>query len=123
VQNVSYTGVCMRGVMNPLVFDPYYSSTATGTQIPVFRNIAVHQMHMLGGGRLRLRGFDATRPLVLALDNVVFDSAPTVTAQDAQLTFGPDPVGITAAGTDVTVNDTVSGSAAPIDCTNAWVTF
>src|SRR6185369_9701757 len=92
VQNVSYTGVCMRGVMNPLVFDPYYSSTATGTQIPVFRDIVVHQMHMLGGGRLRLRGFDATRPLVLTLDNVVFDAVPTVTAQDAQLTFGPDPV-------------------------------
>src|SRR5215471_8796626 len=123
VQNISYTGVCMRSVTNPLVFDPYYSMT-TGTQIPVFRDIAVRQMHMLGGGRLRLRGFDATRPLVLTLDNVVFDSAPTTTAQDVQLTFGPDPVSISPpTGTDVTLTNAVTGSAAPLDCSNAWVTF
>jgi len=49
VKGISYTDVCMRKVNSPFVFDPYYS-TATGTQIPDFQGIAVHNVHVLSGG-------------------------------------------------------------------------
>jgi polygalacturonase len=123
VQKVSYTDVCMRGVSSPLVFDPYYSS-ATGTQIPIFQGITLHNVHSLGGGKIRLRGFDAARPLVIALDNVVFDGTPTVTAQDANIALGPDPVTLAPTGVDVTVTDAVTGTASPKVCDeSAWTTF
>src|SRR5262249_32140496 len=58
VQNVSYTDVCMRGVSHPLVFDPYYSSS-TGSEIPVFKDISLHDVHVLGGGSSTIQGYDA----------------------------------------------------------------
>jgi hypothetical protein len=105
-----------------LVFDPYYTTT-TGTQIPNYKNIVAKNVHVLGGGRNRLRGYDAAHPLIISLDNVVFDGAPTVTAQDAQITFGPDPVNLTTSGTNVAVTNGVTGTALPRVCDDAWVTF
>jgi hypothetical protein len=57
------------------------------------------------------------------MDNVVFDSIPTVTASQAAITLGPNPVTITPSGTGVTVGEAVTGTAPPRDCSNAWVTF
>ena len=125
VQQISYTDVCMRGVSNPLVFDSYYSS-ATGTAIPWFTDINIKNVHNLGAGRLTFRGWDAAHTQALTLDNVVFDSPPTsINASNTALTFGPGPVvNIAPTGaTNVTVNRAVTGTDAPRDCTNAWVTF
>ena len=124
VQDISYTDVCMRAVKDPFVFDPFYS-TATGTQIPVFQNITLKNVHVLGGGASTFRGYDATRPLSISLDNVVLDDPGSATfkTQDAKLSFGPGPVSFTPAGTDVTVTKQFSGMPAPLDCSNAWVTF
>jgi polygalacturonase len=125
VQQISYTDVCMRGVSNPLVFDSYYSS-ATGTAIPWFTDITVKNVHNLGAGRLTFRGWDAAHTQALTLDNVVFDNAPSgINASNTALTFGPGPVvNITPTGTtNVTVNSAITGSDAPRDCTDAWVTF
>jgi polygalacturonase len=120
VQNVSYTDVCVRNVSSTLVFNPYYSST-TGTLIPNFNNIIVRNVHVLTDTKVLLRGYDATRPLVITLDNVVFDGALTSeTYQDADLTLGPGPVGITPSGTDVMVTNLPSAAATPRDCTNAF---
>jgi polygalacturonase len=125
VQQISYTDVCMRGVSNPLVFDSYYSS-ATGTAIPWFTDINIKNVHNLGAGRLTFRGWDAAHTQALTLDNVVFDSVPTgITASNTALSFGPGPVvNISPTGTtNVTVTRAVTGTDAPRDCTNAWVTF
>jgi polygalacturonase len=124
VQGVYYTDVCIRNSRHPLVFDSYYSS-ATGTLIPDYRDISVNNVHVVGsGGGITFRGWDAAHPIGIALNNVVFDQAPTtITAQYADLTFGPEPVSLTVAGTGVTVIDQVTGTAAPRDCTSAWVTF
>jgi polygalacturonase len=125
VQGIYYTDVCIRGSGHPLVFDSYYSS-ATGTLIPDYRDISVNNVHVVGaGGRNTFRGWDAAHPIGIALNNVVFDSAPTsITAQYANLTFGPLPVvNILPAGTGVVVTDQVTGTATPRDCSNAWVTF
>ena len=122
VQGISYTDVCMRNVSQPLVFNPYYSS-ATGTMIPDFQNITLTNVHVLGGGSLRISGYDASHPLTLAMDNVVFDTAPTINASQATITLGPNPVNILPTGTGVTVADNVTGAAAPRDCSSAWVPF
>ena len=126
VQQISYTDVCMRNVSDPLVFDSYYSST-TGTLIPWFKDITIRNVHSLTGGKLIFRGWDAAHTQALSLDNVVLDTAPTnVTASNVALTMGPNPVvniNVPAAGTNVTANRSITGSDAPRDCTNAWVTF
>jgi polygalacturonase len=122
VQGITYTDVCMRSVRNPLVFDPYYSS-ATGTRIPDYRDIVVRNTHVLGGGRIRLVGHDAARPLGLTLDNVTFDTAPTITATDANIALGPEPVNFNPVGAGVTVTTNTTGTAPPRVCDDAWVTF
>lgn len=124
VQDISYKDVCIRAVKDPFVFDPFYSS-ATGTMIPVFQNITLTNVHVLGGGASTFRGYDATRPLTITLDNVVFDDPGSATfkTQDAKLTLGPGPVNFTPTGTDVTVTKQSTGTPAPLDCSKAWVTF
>ena len=123
VKGISYTDVCMRNVSQPLVFNPYYSSGATGTSIPDFQDIRLTNVHVLGAGTVRLSGYDASRPLTLSMDNVVFDASPTINASNAAITLGPGPVNILPSGTGVTVIDNVTAAAAPRDCSNAWVPF
>ena len=123
VQGISYTGVCMRNVSQPLVFNPFYTSGATGTLIPDFRDVMLTNVHVLGGGALRLSGYDASHPLTLAMDNVVFDTLPTLNASNAAITLGPNPVSILPTGTGVTVSDQITSAAAALDCSNAWVPF
>ncbi len=123
VQGISYTDVCMRDVSQPLVFNPFYTSGATGTLIPDFQDITLTNVHVVGGGSVRLSGYDASHPLTLAMDNVVFDTPPTINASNAAITLGPGPVSILPAGTGVTVTGNVTGAAAPRDCTAAWVPF
>jgi hypothetical protein len=122
VERIGYSDVCMRGVRNPLVFDPFYTAGATGTLIPFYRDIIVRNTHVLGGGALKMNGHDAMHVLTLTLDNVVFDSAPSFSSSFANLRYGPGPVSIPVpdAGTAVTTQiDPVP--ADPKDCTNAFV--
>jgi polygalacturonase len=123
VTGISYTDVCMRNVSSPLVFNPFYTSTATGTLIPDFQDITLTNIHVLGGGKVRLQGYDATRPLTLTMDNVVFDTDPTITASQATIVVGPNPVNITPSGVGVTVTGSATQAATPRDCSNAWVAF
>jgi polygalacturonase len=123
VKGIRYTDVCMRNVAQPLVFNPFYTSGATGTLIPDFQDITLTNVHVQGGGSLRLSGYDAGHPLTLTMDNVVFDATPTINASNAAITLGPNPVNILPSGTGVTVTDQVTGAAAPRDCSNVWVPF
>jgi hypothetical protein len=123
VKNISYTDVCMRNVSQPLVMNPFYTSGATGSLVPDFQNIALTNVHVLGGGTLRLSGYDAGHPLTMSMDNVIFDTLPAITATDAAITLGPNPVSILPTGAGVTVASNVTAAAPPRDCSNAWVTF
>lgn len=122
VRGIRYSDICMRSVTNPLVFDPYYS-TSTGTLLPDFRDIEVRNVHVLGGGKNKLRGYDAAHPLRILFDNVIFDAAPAVTAQDAQIVLGPGAVTFAPVGSGVTVMNETVPDTTPHACDSAWATF
>jgi polygalacturonase len=123
VQNVSYTDVCMQNVKDPFVFDAFYSS-ATGTLIPNFQNVSLHNVHVLGsGGTNTFRGYDATHVTSISLDNVIIDTPDTATFkdQDTAFTFGPGPVNfMPTTGTGVTIAQNITGTDAPKDCSTAF---
>jgi polygalacturonase len=127
VQNVTYTDVCMRGVKDPFVFDAFYSS-ATGTLIPSYQNISLHNVHVLSGvnatptSTSTFRGFDATHISTISLDNVIMDDAngAAFKAQDTAFTYGPGPANFTPTGTGITVTKNITGTDAPKDCSAAW---
>jgi polygalacturonase len=125
VNNVTYSDVCMRGVANPILLTPNYS-TATGSYIPQYTNITFSNIHVLTGGNsptVTLDGYSSSYINSVTLDNVVFDPTPKVTASYTNVTLGPGNVSFTPSGTGVTVTNKISGSSTPNPCTNKWVTF
>jgi hypothetical protein len=70
-------------------------------------------------------GHDATHLTTIALDNVVVDgiSSSDVKATFATVTLGPGNVNFTPSGSNVTVNNQISGTSTPNPCTDKWVTF
>lgn len=152
VKNVTVDGVCARRLQQPLVIDTYYgdASGSTNQLFPSVHDITVRNFRYLdtagsvydgANAKLLLRGYQSQGQFNylygIALDNVVFDSAPgwaaTSLAQPvpsfAQLTMGPGPVSFAgllqaAAGTQgVSVIDVRTGSADPYDCSGAFVDF
>jgi polygalacturonase len=127
VTNVTYTDVCVRGLANPIILTPKYS-TATGTEIPQYTGITIRDFHALTGsnskgGTVTLDGYDTAHLLGITLDNVVVDSITGVNATLANITLGPGNVNFTPSGANVTVTNDISGSSTPNPCTGKWVTF
>jgi polygalacturonase len=128
VNDVTYSDVCMKGVYNPILLTPFYSSS-TGTDIPQYTNVTFQNIHVVSGGsnspHVTLDGYDATHLNSVTLDNVVIDglSSSNVHAQYTAVTLGPGNVSFTPAGTGVTVTNAISGSSSPNPCTNKWVSF
>ncbi|GLU32301.1 glycoside hydrolase family 28 protein [Trinickia caryophylli] len=142
VSNVTYNQVCMRNISHPLTFDPFYSKS-TGSLYPNFNSVKVSGLHYLGSSKYG--GGDATfvgytingqnNPLVITLDNVVFDNAqpkfaaghnggPTTQPAATHFTFGPGPVSfassiVSSSSTGVTVTGT-PGSGTAVDCSSAF---
>jgi polygalacturonase len=127
VQNIFYGDVCVRGLTNPIILTPMYS-TATGTEIPWYTGITIQNFRSVSTSttpKLTLLGYDATHLLGLTLDNVVVDdiTAANISAGYANITLGPGSVSFTPTGTSVTVSNKVAGSSTPNACTDKWVTF
>lgn len=144
IDSITYDTVCMRNERNPLAFDSFYSAN-TGTLYPSYTNIVVRNFHNLGssvhaGGALTFLGYELNgqaNPIGITLDNVVFDSAPTLpkahngspsgSPYAAHFTLGPGPVSFanllaSSATYDVT-NTGTPGSGPGIDCSSAFVKF
>ncbi|MFO3712926.1 MULTISPECIES: glycoside hydrolase family 28 protein [Pseudomonas syringae group genomosp. 2] len=134
VDGIRYENVCMRNVKFPLVFDTNYGS-ASGTSYPDLSDITVKSFHYLnsprfGGGKMTFAGYSDNgqkRPILITLDNVVFDGTqPAFTALTAtHFTIGPGPVSffnklVPSIKDDVTVSGS-PGDGAPVDCTAAFV--
>jgi len=143
IDNVSYSAVCMRNVLQPLVFDAFYSA-GSGSKYPSFTNIKVSGFHDLGSSShadraMTFAGYDRGGqrfPLIITLDNVVFDGAqPTLqpgknsgskaAPSTTHFTFGPGAVSFASSiaassANDVTVTGT-PGTSTPVDCSSAFV--
>ncbi len=128
VNDVTYSDVCMKGVYNPILLTPFYSSS-TGSDIPQYTNIKFQNIHVVSGGsnspHITLDGYDAGHLNSVTLDNVVVDglSSSNVSAEYTSVTLGPGDVSFTPSGTGVTVTNDIAGSSTPNPCTNKWVTF
>jgi polygalacturonase len=128
VTNITYNDVCVRDVSNPIIMNPMYSGTVTGTLIPTFDRITIQNFHSMSSSltqTVTLRGFDAAHMTGITLDNVSVDgiSPSRVMASYANVTLGPGSVNFMPAGTGVTVTNGVSGASQPNPCTDKWVAF
>ena len=143
VSGVSYQGVCMQNVRQPLVFDSYYSSSK-GKKYPWFKNIAITGLHDLGsvayGGGQAVFAAYAKYPLQITLNNVQFDGtqpttymkghngSPSVLPANTAFAFGPGTVSfaqnlVQQHGTGVSFAGSITASPAPVDCSKVFVKF
>ncbi len=125
VDDVSYDDVCIRNVRNPLFFTPMYT-THGGDLLPVYRNIALTDVHILAPGTLTLEGLDADHKLGLSFDNVFVDGLQpaNIRAAFANIAVGPRLGNLLPAGEDVTVTQAPgSHPGTPLDCSARFVPF
>jgi hypothetical protein len=127
VQNIFYGDVCVRGLTNPIILTPTYSSS-TGTEYPHYTGITIQNFRSMSTSttpKVTLLGYDATHMLGLTLDNVVVDdiASGNVSSSYADITLGPGRVNFAPSGSNVDVSNKFAGSSTPNPCTNKWVTF
>lgn len=124
VERVTYRDVCVRNTKHPIEMDTHYSASpkTTGTLIPHFRDIRLENVRVFGGGQVILDGYDATRPLGITFDDVMFDSASKIRtmARFVDAHVGPGPFNLPLSGEHVTVSGTPSDAPANA-CTGKFV--
>ena len=127
VTNVTYSDVCVRDLVNPIIVTPHYSS-ATGSSIPDYTGITIRDFHSVGTTvtpKVTLDGYDSAHPTEITLDNVVVDgiASSNVTASYASVTLGPGDVNFAPTGTGVSVTSAITDAGTPNPCTGKWVSF
>lgn len=125
VHDVTYRNVCIRNVMNPLVFTPHYT-TFKGDRLPIYRDITLENVRVLTPGAFTFLGLDAEHKLGLKLDNVFADDQQhsLFYDKDAEITIGPGRGNLSPAGDDVVIAqapDAADGK--PFDCSARFVPF
>ncbi len=106
VHDIVYEDVCIRDVKNPIMMDSNYSFFgAARDKLPLFDDIVLRNVRVMGPGKIMLDGFDETRRLGITLDNVTLQDPGSVkmAAAHAVVTVGPGPVNFQPAGPDVKV--------------------
>jgi hypothetical protein len=87
--------------------DTHYTPLGAGrNKLPVYEDIVLRNVRILGSGKVTLDGYDDMHRLGMVLDNV---SALTpedlkIMASHVRITEGPGPVNIRIAGEDVRVD-------------------
>jgi polygalacturonase len=126
VQDVLYDDICIRDSKNPIFLDSAYSFPGKGVdQLPVYADITLRNVRLIGGGKVQFNGFDHTHRVGVTLDGLVgLDGALHYKAQanHTDLTYGPGPVNLIFSGDDSTVKGKeVNGSLPP--CASKFVPF
>ncbi len=120
VQNITYSNICMRNVRHPIVFDPFYTSGATGNLIPSYQNIVMRNVHATTEGLILIEGHDPNVATTISMSNVQVDNVKSsdITQEYVAYTLGPDPVNFAPflKGTGVSVTGNVTTSNPPLDC-------
>ena len=122
VQNVTFEDVCLRNSPNPLVFTPMYTTFA-GDKLPVFRDIALHNVHILTPGAFTFYGLDAQHKLGITLDNVQADGLQKseVLAKNADIAIAGKRGNLVPAGDGVVVSGADAAEGTPISCKDRFL--
>jgi len=123
VQNVTYRNVCIRNVRNPLVFTPLYT-TFQGSKLPIYRDIALENVHVTTPGAFTFLGLDTEHKLGIRLSNVTADDQKNSLfyVKDAEIGIGPKKGNLELTGEDVTVTPSADAAAAePYNCDARFV--
>lgn len=123
VHDVVYQDVCIRDTGNPILMDTHYSFYGQARNLlPVFRDIVLHDVRVLGGGKVTLDGYDAAHRLGIQFDNVSLEPPQLIKllAGHAEFKLGPGSVNFLPSGDDVNITGK-SGQGAPIDCADKFV--
>lgn len=122
VDDVRFEDVCMRGVANPIVLDPFYT-TFDGDRIPVYRNIVLRNVHSLASGGITLAGLDPAHRLEATLENVVIDGVRPgdITSRHALFTVKHGNLGPT--GDDIRIAGSSGGGGSAYSCDGKFVQF
>jgi polygalacturonase len=125
VKNIVYDDVCIRDTKNPVFMDSDYEHGGRdGKLLPQFTGITLTNVHILGGGKLTLSGYDPTHKLGMTFFNVTFaDLAKIkVTAEHLDLVLGGGSTDFHPSGDDVHVV-TGKGTAKANSCQGKFVPF
>jgi len=125
VHDVTYRNVCIRNVMNPLVFTPHYT-TFKGERLPIYRDITLENVHVLTPGAYTFLGLDADHKLGIKLDNVFADDQQhsLFYDRDAKITIGPSRGNLAPTGDDVAITQAPdSAGGKPLECDARFVPF
>jgi polygalacturonase len=137
VDNINFTDVCIRDVLNPIVIDssynPLYGGNVTpdagldgGSTIPIFKRINLTNVRnvmcmALAPGLVVMQGYSGTYSAgPITLSNVIIDGITPldVAAQGASIVLGPGNVNfMPPTGNAVTVTNSISGESTPKSCT------
>ena len=140
VSNIYYDHICARGILNALLFTPYYSTKAIpsgGPLFPNFHDIYLSDMYIEGESNVRLEGFAENsggytvpgHPLVMTMKNVVAASPDSikVVSSNAELTLSGVNLPVFPSGSNhVSVKGSATRAVDPslvVDCSRAYVDF
>jgi len=125
VHQIVYRNVCIRNVPNPLVFTPHYANF-TGDRLPIYKDIALENVHVLTSGAYTFYGLDADHKLQIKLDNVFADGQKDSLfyEKDADITVGPHLGNLEPKGDDVAITQAPSSTPGqPFSCDARFVPF
>jgi polygalacturonase len=149
VSDVTFEHICMRNVARPLVFDAFYSKSATGATnraYPHFRDITLRNVHSLGSrkfgaGQLSFYGYQDAQvsyPIAIAMDNVVLEGGtvsfaaphnggPNANPAATHFAFTGGPVSFASLLHPSTQYDVQlqgqPGPGTPLDCSAAFTAY
>jgi len=123
VKNVVYEDVCIRNSPNPIILNPYYT-TFDGKKIPVYRDIALKNVHALTSGNMIFAGLDPQHRLGVTLDNVVVDGwqPQDVTSRFTEVNLSGGGSNLKLSGEDVHVVDS-GNTASSYSCDGKFVAY
>jgi polygalacturonase len=122
VHDVVYEDVCIKDTANPIYMDSNYSFRGEATdKLPIFQDITLRNVRIIGPGKITLDGLDPTHRLQMLFDTVTLDNpkAVKIVADHGEFTLGPE-VDFLPAGEDVKVVYS-AGKGTPNACFEKFV--
>lgn len=115
VHDVVYRDVCIRNVKNPIVMETTYEHVTEGSLIPMFEDILLQDVRVLGGGKISLDGSDSQHTLKLRMDGVDLSGVASgdIHASYARILTGPGKVNFALMGDDVQVSTSPGNRKVP----------